>query len=379
MVFNKLLDQSEIDEWTGRKAKRKLRNSIKTSQRIFFEARTMFDSDETIPILTDEIALYHQAIGDPVPQPKKFINYQRENTKISIVISHCEDPIGWLSDFIDDNFVISDITIISKCGKDIQGIHLLHKLTKEIKVDYLDNVGRSDHSYAYWISQNRPKISRDDTGNGLVLFMKDNNYLLPCCRTFEEVFQLATVRGFGCFLRPHPGKMMKNLYIPLMYHRTSRLDGFALSKYDRTGDESNPDFSSQYENLKAFRTELGFDYPDTPLVPVCYGGMFMTQKKGLLTQPQHLFENLEVMLSRGNNIEEGHFVERLWASLVTGQSEVSMQRFSKQILPKIQYEECLTMAFLGMTYARMYETYPKQKHCIGIKKQRHQSNPNEIN
>lgn len=87
-------------------------------------------------------------------------------------------------------------------------------------------------------------------------------------------------------------------------------------------------------------------------------------KIGFLSQPQHLWDTLEVVLSRGDNIEEAQFVERLGATLATGQSEKSMKHISNVIMPKIQYEESLMNDFMGMTYVRMYETFPKRQRCV---------------
>lgn len=347
-----------------RKVTRKFENTVKRAEKDLELIRVATSSSELTPVLDEEISLAHRSRGEVLPQPINLVEHEKYNTRISIVISHCDHPVDWIPEFIGTGYTISDITIISKCEADIQGLQSLHALTHEVDILYEDNVGRCDHSYAYWVSENRHKVSKDRSSNELVLFLKDNNYLLPCCRTFDEVFQISIATGFGCFLKPGNGEGTMHL-VSSMLHRKSRLDMFALTNYDRTGNEANPNFVSQFRNLKEFREALGIEYPDSTFVPVCYGGMFMARKVGLLKQTQAVWNDLVNVLSRGDNIEEGHFMERLWGSLISGQTVSSMRKLSIQILPNIVYEETLTACFMGMIYTKIYEGFPKQRSCIG--------------
>ena len=53
-----------------------------------------------------------------------------------------------------------------------------------------------------------------------------------------------------------------------------------------------------------------------PVAPVCYGGTFAAARDRILDVPEKAWAALERALTRGDNIEEGSFVERLWAPLL---------------------------------------------------------------
>ena len=56
---------------------------------------------------------------------------------------------------------------------------------------------------------------------------------------------------------------------------------------------------------------------EQPIWPVCYCGGFAFRAAAALQHPQDAWARLDDALSRDNNIEEGHFAERLWAPLLT--------------------------------------------------------------
>lgn len=51
--------------------------------------------------------------------------------------------------------------------------------------------------------------------------------------------------------------------------------------------------------------------------PVCYGGGFGTTRTAILQVPKSGWSRIEYSLSRGDNIEESHYMERSWAALLT--------------------------------------------------------------
>jgi hypothetical protein len=53
------------------------------------------------------------------------------------------------------------------------------------------------------------------------------------------------------------------------------------------------------------------------LVPVCFGGSFITSHRTIEQSPVKNWTAIVHALSRGDNIEEGHYMERLWAQLLT--------------------------------------------------------------
>ena len=53
------------------------------------------------------------------------------------------------------------------------------------------------------------------------------------------------------------------------------------------------------------------------VVPVCYGGVFLTTYSQIDVPPQGLWRKLATSLTRDDNIEEGHYAERSWAALLS--------------------------------------------------------------
>ena len=53
------------------------------------------------------------------------------------------------------------------------------------------------------------------------------------------------------------------------------------------------------------------------LLPVCYGGVLAARTSRLLRVPRTVWQRMRASQSRGNNVEEAHYMERLWAPLLT--------------------------------------------------------------
>ena len=88
--------------------------------------------------------------------------------KIHIVVSHCKSDLDWISAFTK-GFNIASIHIISKCGAPVIGAPDI------ATIEVLPNIGRCDHSYAYYItSVLDQKMTEDNTDNAIVFFLKDD-------------------------------------------------------------------------------------------------------------------------------------------------------------------------------------------------------------
>ena len=68
---------------------------------------------------------------------------------------------------------------------------------------------------------------------------------------------------------------------------------------------------------------------------MCYGGIFATSVENIYKQDMTMWMKLEMSLARGDNIEEGHFVERSWAALLSNPLELlqieALQNYSTGI------------------------------------------------
>ena len=75
-------------------------------------------------------------------------------------------------------------------------------------------------------------------------------------------------------------------------------------------------FRSNFTNIGEFFDDLG-DLSMQKVVPLCYGGVFAASVSNIKRQDSSVWQKLETILSRGDNIEEGHYAERSWAMLLS--------------------------------------------------------------
>jgi len=276
--------------------------------------------------------------------------------------------VSWIAEYIGHKYVtIKDITIYSKCGKEVDGIDELEKglsvASTNIIVVTQPNVGRCDHTYAHWINEQYTSIHEQTNeranANDIVMFLKDTdrrrNKFLP----IDLLFTHASKSGFGCVIKPKCACNVgceNSLHMALMQHRRESLESFKLGDYHRTEtDESSTFLSKDFPVFKYWRDEMGFTIPQSETVPVCYGGQFIAQKKQVLNQPKESWQKMETSLSRGNNIIEGHYAERLWASILSDVDNESARAVDEALSPHMASEvgeakkEC---GMLGMLFIR---------------------------
>ena len=68
--------------------------------------------------------------------------------------------------------------------------------------------------------------------------------------------------------------------------------------------------------------------------------MFVAQKKQILNHQKDSWDKMEVNLSRGNNIAEGHYAERIWASILSDVDNESAKAVDEVLTPHIVEVQC---------------------------------------
>eukprot|EP00560_Eucampia_antarctica_P005537 CAMPEP_0197841166 /NCGR_PEP_ID=MMETSP1437-20131217/46020_1 /TAXON_ID=49252 ORGANISM="Eucampia antarctica, Strain CCMP1452" /NCGR_SAMPLE_ID=MMETSP1437 /ASSEMBLY_ACC=CAM_ASM_001096 /LENGTH=375 /DNA_ID=CAMNT_0043450877 /DNA_START=189 /DNA_END=1313 /DNA_ORIENTATION=- len=226
------------------------------------------------------------------------------NYNVTVVISHCDKPIGWIwEDFIPKDFEVDSTYVYTKCGNDVEGA------PQDAQIIVLPNVGRCDHTYAYHMA----RLDSDHAANNnVVLFLKDNDYRNDDGREFFELMQITSLNGFACNERSASYYQDKSS----AYHNYDYLATFKIGHYLRESrdEDSEETFISEYQNLGAWHEDLNLNLPK-PLVQVCYGGIFAALKSQI-RERRETWPVMEKSLTRGNNIEEGHFSERSWGALL---------------------------------------------------------------
>lgn len=231
---------------------------------------------------------------------------------IRIVMSYCTGDLAWLGPFLI-GFSVQRITVVSKCG--VAPPTNLPISDKEF-ID-LPNAGRNDHTFAYSMAKISDETETSD--DGIVLFLKDNIVVHQKAnpRSLYELLHITVERDFGCFQELRKGMSY--------YHQTDVLKTMNMTKYGgvphstangrRVWNDSTG-FKSPFRNLGHWLESLDISLP-SPLTPVCYGGVFAVKLAKIKSIPKAKLEALANSLSRGDNIEEGHFAERTWAGLLS--------------------------------------------------------------
>ena len=67
------------------------------------------------------------------------------------------------------------------------------------------------------------------------------------------------------------------------------------------------------------------DLFDQWMLPVCYGGSFATTRRQVKQVQRDLWWRIERSLERGDNIEESHYMERMWAALLAARLNAPSQ------------------------------------------------------
>ena len=310
-------------------------------------------------------------------RPDALVEAERlGKTHISLVISHCEGDLSWIPFFMKEKkYKIKDVTIYSKCSKDVEGIHAIFSLAPTEVLHY-DNVGRNDHTYALYIQQHFEKFQEEkDSGDDIIFFMKDNEYFfdknLPY-NDMDEMFTQTFETGFSCLAKPtcdcsldcEYGKMQ-----PTMMHDTEFLFGFNLNHYSRVKRDKNDIFlSMEYPTLKSWYDDVGFRPPPSKTVPVCYTGVFAIKKRQIFNHPKKVWDTMVKTLTRGDNIIEGHYAERTWANVLSYNDERIALQLDRSLLPRVKKMVGRTQdgteaggicGMRGMLYTNLY--LPKKK------------------
>jgi hypothetical protein len=297
------------------------------------------------------------------------------------------------------------MTVISKCGQtpsqsdfpdheDVTLGNSKYSVTREgqvVQILELPNVGRCDHSYAYWMQHLlqhyrgekdglsdppglTPAINftnyNFDFDNDLVLFTKDNDNSYR--GTWEEEIPFPLM--MSQLLQPHVGSFNAEGFAcrsklltqnnepfePSLELVSNMAESVELGQYEmvyysgaRDEDSNNYEFLSKqrpmWKWLEYLNTDTlmdphsslsssgapAIDFSMSPntienqnqVIPVCFGGTFMVTIDRI-THNDYVNDWTPFVqsLSRGDNIEEGHYMERLWGALLSKPLPVEIQQ-----------------------------------------------------
>lgn len=244
---------------------------------------------------------------------KKVIDSIKREVRIIAIVSHCLHDLFWLKNFTS-TFTINEYIIVTKCATEVIGA------PEGSTIIILPNIGRCDHTYAYFISNLESTRDYD-----MAIFLKDdrseeNINIKGMWRSLSDMVKLAFTNGFACGMNPTFSVELGSSLSA--YHVSFLLKQFSLHSYSNRlhvyGETlMKSDFSSEFHNLGEWLSYVGAHFPDSLLTEVCYGGTFLVTRDQILAVDAKTFQNIEVSLSRGNNIQEGHYAERSWAGILS--------------------------------------------------------------
>jgi len=243
------------------------------------------------------------------------------NSKIHVVISHCKSSLNWIDEFTN-GYNIASMHVITKCGEPISNIEAPSFATIEV----LPNIGRCDHTYAYYIANVLPNIVKEaDVDNSIVVFLKDdissnNLHQSGQWNNLQGLARLAlSDNGFACGISPGDVAFGQHKFLLSTYHDVETLLDFSMNSYSRNIKGYSVDaseFLSPHTTMREWWHSLKLDIP-SKLVQVCYGGVFAVSVSNVYRRDISVWKAIEKSLSRGNNIQEGHYAERSWAALIS--------------------------------------------------------------
>jgi len=285
-------------------------------EEVHVQIRRMLRASKIDRTYVDDLNIDDLWLGRVSDERLEIERKRNKKHKISLVVSHCDLPVDWIwKKSSQEGIKFESVHIYSKCDKPVVGA------PPEAKIIRLPNVGRNDHSFAYHM--NHMDDHTDHSDDEIIFFMKDNQYRLvekdpayskTIRRSMSTLIDIASVNGFGCFEQL---EQLLNIYPSFYYDATYLYNFYSKFGYVRTQRDLNTEvrFKSEYELFEDWMEELGTFLPQ-PFCPVCLGGMFSTTYSQI-KQRENVWGKMEMTLSRGDNIEEGHFAERSWAALLS--------------------------------------------------------------
>ncbi len=243
-----------------------------------------------------------------------------ETKQIHLVVSHCKSKLGWLQGFTK-GYLVSSIHIVSKCGETVKDA------PEWATIEVLPNVGRCDHTYAYYITTILPqKVLAADQENSIAVFLKDdisaeNFHQSGHWNDFETLLKLASSQnGFGCGIEPGGVEHETHMFFLSAYHDVETLFDFSMAEYGRNVknyDIDETEFKSPFTTLGSWYNSLNADEVANSITLVCYGGVFAASVDNIYRRDLSVWKAVENSLARGNNILEGHYAERSWGLLLS--------------------------------------------------------------
>jgi hypothetical protein len=217
--------------------------------------------------------------------------------KVACIITRYNETIDWV-EYIESNIDI--FYIYNKGPNDNLFKNKVPELLKsKLNIIKLPNIGRIDQTIVYHI------LNKWDS-------LEETNVFLPAS------ILMCKLKGAylsGINKRINIVKERYNGFYSPRFHFVSSNFNYSIDNYSAEGicnQNDNPFIKSEYPDFQAWKNTI---IDTRPMRYVSMRGMFIVSKENILHINRSIYENLLNSLSVGDNIENGHFAERIWAHL----------------------------------------------------------------
>ena len=211
------------------------------------------------------------------------------------IITRYNEKIDWIEYIID---FVDQIIIFNKGSNN--DIFKKYIPPPKIVIKQLPNIGRIDHTLAHYILENWETLP--DTiislPASILMCVAKGQYLNAMRKRFNVVKE-----RYNGFFSPRFHKVNPDIY------------NYTIDNYQAEGycnRNNNPFIKSEYPDFRAWKSAI---IDDRPIRYIGMRGMFIVSKENILHIDKKIYERLLESLSVGDNIENGHFAERIWAHL----------------------------------------------------------------
>ena len=213
---------------------------------------------------------------------------------VVVLITRYNEYIDWVRYIVDK---VDKIIVFNKGFNDLLFKHYIPDLTK-IEVRQSENVGRIDHTIASYISDNWDSLPDTLVSlPGSVMMCEKKGYYLQAM--MKRIDKMGNYAGY---------------YSPRFHHVSPNFN-YTIDNYQAEGicnRNDNPFVKSEYPDFKAWKNAI---IDTVPMKYVGMRGMFVVSRENIKFVNKEIYQRLVVSLSVGDNIENGHFAERIWAHL----------------------------------------------------------------
>jgi len=217
--------------------------------------------------------------------------------KVACIITRYNETIDWIE------YIQSKVDVFYIYNKGPNDNLFKNEITDELKlklkIQKLPNIGRIDHTIVYHILTNWDSLEETFIslpGSILMTYAK-GSYLTGIQKRIDIYKE--RYRGF---FAPRFSKVGSNF-------------NYSIENYQAEGicnRNDNPFVRSEYPDFQTWKKAL---IDSRPMRYVGMRGMFIVHRDNIKHINKEIYENLLTSVSVGDNIENGHFAERIWAHL----------------------------------------------------------------